>query len=59
LSKRGEEEGLVVDSCADGDEGFFQATTQAYDVIVLDIMLPGRDGLSILRGLRNKRSPFP
>jgi DNA-binding response OmpR family regulator len=53
------EEGLVVDSCADGDEGFFQATTQAYDVIVLDIMLPGRDGLSILRGLREQKITVP
>jgi DNA-binding response OmpR family regulator len=49
------EQGLIVDSCADGDEGYYLATTQAYDVIVLDIMLPGRDGLSILRGLREEK----
>jgi DNA-binding response OmpR family regulator len=49
------EQGLIVDYCADGDEGYYLATTQAYDVIVLDIMLPGRDGLSILRGLREEK----
>ena len=49
------EQGFVVDSCDDGDDGYLLATTQPYDVIVLDIMLPGRDGLSILRNLRRVR----
>jgi DNA-binding response OmpR family regulator len=53
------EQGLVVDTCSDGDEGFLLATTQAYDVIVLDIMLPGRDGLSILRNLRERKNTVP
>jgi two-component system OmpR family response regulator len=53
------EQGMVVDSCGDGDEGFLLATTQAYDVIVLDIMLPGRDGLSILRNLRERKNTVP
>jgi two-component system, OmpR family, response regulator len=53
------EQGMVVDSCGDGDEGFLLATTQAYDVIVLDIMLPGRDGLSILRNLRDRKNTVP
>ncbi len=53
------EQGFVVDSCDDGDEGFFLATTQAYDVIILDIMLPGRDGLSILRNLREQKNSVP
>jgi two-component system OmpR family response regulator len=48
-----------VDFSADGDEGFTLATTRSYDVIVLDIMLPGRDGLSILRNLRDRQSPIP
>lgn len=39
-----ESAGFCVDLCADGDEGFLLTTTQQYDVIVLDIMLPGRDG---------------
>jgi two-component system, OmpR family, response regulator len=45
--------------CADGDEGYTRAMSQIYDVIVLDIMLPGRDGLSILRALREKKRIFP
>ncbi len=53
------EQGFVVDSCDDGDEGYIYATTQAYDVIVLDIMLPGRDGLSILRNLREQKNSVP
>jgi two-component system, OmpR family, response regulator len=53
------EQGFVVDSIEDGDEGHFFATTQAYDVIVLDIMLPGRDGLSILRSLRELKNTVP
>jgi DNA-binding response OmpR family regulator len=51
--------GFVVDLCADGDEGYTLATTRSYDAIVLDIMLPGRDGLSILRNLRERHSTVP
>ncbi len=54
-----EAQGFVVDVSHDGDEGFTVATTRPYDVIVLDIMLPGRDGLSILRGLRERKMPVP
>ncbi len=53
------EQGLVVDMCHDGDEGYMLATTEAYDVIVLDIMLPGRDGISILRNLRERKNSVP
>ncbi len=53
------EQGFVVETSRDGDEGYALATTQAYDVIVLDIMLPGRDGLSILRALREKKNTVP
>ncbi len=48
-----EEQGMTVDVCHDGDEGYQRATSATYDAMVLDIMLPGRDGLSILRNLRN------
>ena len=51
--------GFVVDYSADGDEGFTLANTRSYDAAVLDIMLPGRDGLSILRNLRERRSALP
>jgi len=54
-----EEQGYTVEVVADGREAFTLATTQSYDALVLDIMLPGRDGLSILRGLRDRRNTVP
>lgn len=53
------EQGYVVDSCHDGDEGYDMACGESYDVILLDIMLPGRDGLSILRALREEKNTVP
>lgn len=53
------EQGFVVDVCEDGDEGYALATGQVYDVILLDIMLPGRDGLTILRQLREMKNTVP
>lgn len=54
-----EAQGFTVDACHHGDEGFTLATTRPYDALVLDIMLPGRDGLSILRNLRERKIPLP
>jgi two-component system copper resistance phosphate regulon response regulator CusR len=45
-------EGYGVTVALTGEDGFFLATTQPFDAIVLDRMLPGRDGLEILRALR-------
>lgn len=59
IKKALKEQGFVVDSCENGNEGYDLATQQAYDVLILDIMLPGRDGLSILRGLREKKITVP
>ncbi len=53
------EQGFVVDVSSNGDEGMILAETRPYDAIVLDIMLPGRDGLSILRLLRKKKNKVP
>ena len=53
------EQGFVVDFSEDGDDGWIMASTQSYDVIILDIMLPGRDGLSILRNLRDRGNTVP
>jgi two-component system OmpR family response regulator len=53
------EQGYVVDTCNDGDSGYDLASEETYDVILLDIMLPGRDGLSILRGLREQKNTVP
>jgi two-component system, OmpR family, response regulator len=46
------EAGYVVDHATDGDAGFDLARDERYDAIILDLMLPGRDGLSIVEGLR-------
>jgi DNA-binding response OmpR family regulator len=59
IGKGLEEQNMVVDVCHDGDEGYALATTQPYDAVVLDIMLPGRDGLSILKNLRKQGNPLP
>jgi two-component system, OmpR family, response regulator len=54
-----EAQGFVVEVCHDGDEGYALATTHPYDALVLDIMLPGKDGLSILRNLRERKISLP
>ena len=51
------EAGFAVDATGDGEEGFWFADSSDYDVIVLDIMLPSMDGLSILERLRGKQNP--
>jgi two-component system, OmpR family, copper resistance phosphate regulon response regulator CusR len=57
LSRALREEGFVVESAVDGDEGLFLAQTGGYDLIILDVMLPGKNGFQILRDLRTSRSP--
>ena len=53
------EDGYAVDPAYDGEEGEELACMTAYDVIVLDIMLPIKDGLEVCRSLRNKRINTP
>ncbi len=53
------EQGFVVDYCDNGDEGYLRALDNEYDAIVLDIMVPGKDGLSILKQLRQKGRNAP
>jgi DNA-binding response OmpR family regulator len=53
------EQGFTVDRCSNGIEGYERAATGTYDVVVLDIMLPGRDGLSILKGMRKAGNVTP
>lgn len=54
-----EAQGFVVDVAHHGDDGYALALSRPYDAVVLDIMLPGRDGLSILRNLRQRRMNVP
>jgi len=48
------EAGFAVDTTGDGHEGLWYATTNDYDVIILDLMLPGIDGLKILKKIRSQ-----
>jgi two-component system OmpR family response regulator len=47
-----EEEGFAVDTAMDGEDADVKARTTQYDVIVLDVMLPKKDGLTLLKGWR-------
>jgi two-component system response regulator PhoP len=53
------EVGMAVDHAADGNSGYHFAEIGVYDVIVLDLMLPGRDGKSVLAALRQRRIHTP
>src|SRR5437868_15289138 len=58
--KRGlEEHRWAVDLVADGDEGERRASSDAYDLIILDMRLPGKSGLDVLSALRGKGSQRP
>jgi DNA-binding response OmpR family regulator len=48
------EAGFAVDHAIDGIEGLAYAEQGLFDVILLDLMLPGRDGKSVLQAIRNK-----
>ena len=51
--------GFAVDHAIDGDYGLHLALTEPYDVIILDVMLPGKDGLSVLKELRTQKKNIP
>ncbi len=53
------EQGFVAEVCHNGDEALRLLTGEDFDGVVLDIMLPGRDGLSIVRKLRADRNAVP
>ncbi len=54
LKKGLEEEGYAVDVAYDGEDGLFKAENEASDLIILDIMLPVIDGITILKNVRQK-----
>ena len=49
-----EEEGYAVDAASDGEDALRRALFEDYDAIVLDVMLPGRDGFEVARALRRE-----
>jgi len=59
LKKGLEAEGYVVTIALSGEDGFFCFTTEQYDLMLLDLMLPGRDGIEILRSIRKKNIVTP
>lgn len=59
LAKAFKEVGHVVEHAADGEEGWFMASEGGYDVLVVDRMLPKRDGLSIVEALRDRGDATP
>ena len=59
IRKALEAEGFAVDVCHDGEKGLATASATPFDAIVLDIMLPGRDGLGVLKLLRERKHRTP
>ncbi|RFP14984.1 MULTISPECIES: response regulator transcription factor [unclassified Duganella] len=53
------EHGFLVDHCEDGNLGYDYALARDYDVVLLDVMVPGRDGLSILKAMRREGRNAP
>ena len=58
LTKAFREAGIVADHASDGESGLFMGSENTYDVIVIDRMLPRRDGLSVISELRRKAHPY-
>ena len=59
LSKAFRETGIVADHASDGESGLFMASENAYDVLVVDRMLPRRDGISLIAELRTRGVDTP
>ncbi|MFT4176557.1 MAG: response regulator transcription factor [Luteolibacter sp.] len=59
IEERLREEKYVVDSTGNGEEGLWYVTNHVYDVVILDIMLPGMSGLAILEKIRESQDKTP
>ena len=54
LKENFKEEGFIIDIAEDGEDGEYLATINQYDIIILDWMLPKKNGIEVLKTLRNK-----
>lgn len=59
LEKGLSQEGYEVVTAVSGEEGYYRGTTEAFDALVLDWMLPGRDGMRVLQDLRSNEFTAP
>src|SRR5258705_11065060 len=59
VSRGLEAEGFTVDAAGDGPDGLRRAVVEAYDLVVLDLLLPRLDGLAVLRELQQRRPQLP
>src|SRR3989344_4745862 len=60
IMKKGfREQGFAVDQAFEGDEGLYLAELESYDVIILDVMLPKKDGVEVCKDLRRKQIQIP
>lgn len=59
VTKGLKEEGFAVDHASDGQEGLYLALNEPYDIAVVDIMLPGLDGLALIEKMRSRQVTIP
>jgi len=59
VNKGFKEAGFVVEHASDGDAGLHMALTSSYDAAVIDVMLPGMNGLAVIDELRRRRIKLP
>ncbi len=59
LARAFEAEGFTVDVVKDGEQGLLLALTGSYEIVILDLLLPGRDGLEVLEELHRQRPGLP
>jgi DNA-binding response OmpR family regulator len=55
VARRLQEEGYTVDVCHDGEEGYQLAASKKYHLVILDLLLPRRDGIQVLKELRRQK----
>ena len=59
IAKRLKVESMIVDQCYNGEDGLDYITTSSYDVIIMDIMMPKLDGLTVVRQMRGEGNKTP